>query len=383
MLYFCLPTYEFFKWANKLKLHQLKSLTAFLLSILLISCSEKEGKEEQTEAKASATLVEVFVVQEEALNESIHTSGNILANESVSLVSEATGIVKKIHFEEGEKVKKGQLLLELDNSDLIAELREINTKIKLAEDKKSRAVGLFEAKGISRESLDEISTNLESLKAQRSRVQANINKSRIVAPFSGTIGLRNISEGGYVSANSNVANLVDITPLKIEFPLAEKYQNAVKIGDKVSFSTSSLANKLDAEVYAIEPLVDKASRTITVRAMYPNKDEKLFPGGYADVTFKLQTFEEAIVIPNQAIIPVVDGKKVLLVEDGKVQSRKVETGIRMADFIQVNKGLSAGDSVITSGILQVRDGDKVDPKADVLHQSQSMDDKDSIKPLDQ
>ena len=342
-----------------------------ILSFLAVSCGEeaKDNQEGQVQNTNTATLVEVIVVENQSLNEVVNATGNILANESVRLTTETPGIVRAIHFEEGEEVKQGQLLVELDNRDLQAELNEIQTQIKLAEEKKSRAEGLFEAKGISQENLDEISTNVESLKAQRSRIQANVNKTRIVAPFSGIIGLRNVSEGGYVSANDNVANIVDITPLKIEFALPAKYQSAMKVGNKIEFTTTSQPGTMTAEIYAIEPMINPSSRTITARAKFPNEQKQLYPGGFADVTFRIKTFDESISIPNQAVIPEMDGKKVLLVENGKIKAQPITTGIRMADYIQVIQGLNEGDSVVTTGMLQVKEGAEVRTRADVVHQS--------------
>jgi membrane fusion protein (multidrug efflux system) len=328
-----------------------------LLGFLFFAgCDETSPTGQKDQSQSPATLVEVYIARAADNNRKIQATGNIQANESTRLSAEESGIVKAIHFKEGSQVEKGELLLELENADVSAELQEAQASRDLAEQNYQRSQKLYEAKGISKAELDRMETTFRQADAQYQKLMADLNKGKIYAPFSGTIGLRNISKGDYLAANSSFATLVDVTPLKIDFSIPEKYLNTLQTGDSITFTTASGSSQHRAEIFAIEPQIDPATRTVKAKAVFTNEDKRLLPGGFANILYEVEAFNDELVVPNQAIVPEVDGKKIYLVKNGKVVTSQVTTGIRMADYIQVVSGLSEGDTVVTAGLLQIREG---------------------------
>jgi len=248
------------------------------------------------------------------------------------------------------------LLLELVNNDLKAELDAAKVKKSLAEKQFNRSQKLFDAKGLSQEAFEASESNYKELQANYQIANAELIKTQVRAPFSGQIGLRSISEGDYLSSNSSFADLVDVSPLKIRFDLPEQYINMVKEGDSISFNSAISSKPRKAVIYALEPQINQNSRTFSAKAKFSNEDQQLKAGGFVSVKYSAAKSETALLIPNQAIVPELDGKKVFVVENGKAVSREVTTGIRNADRIQVLKGLEAGDTIVTTGLLQIRDG---------------------------
>ena len=284
----------------------------------------------------------------------ITISGSIEANEQVEIRSEISGIVERIYFQEGTTVSKGQLLFKVNDIELRAQLAQAVTRRKLASENERRAKLLLEKEAISQEEYDIASAEFKSLQSQVQLIQAQISKTLVKAPFSGKIGLRNISPGTYVTPTTNITNLVNANEVKITFSIPEKYVNEVKSNSKIEFTFSGSNEIYKATVYAIEPSVDTTTRTILVRAKAPNSKGTLFPGTYASVTLPLSTIKDAILIPSEAIIPVQNGKKVFLSENGKVKEVLIETSTRTENQILVTKGLKPGDTLITNGIMSLK-----------------------------
>jgi membrane fusion protein (multidrug efflux system) len=347
-------------------------LLILFISLFFLAC-QNEDKSTTSNGKGlkAATLVEVIVVQEKALVEQISTTGNLMANESTELSTEVGGMVESINFDEGQAVKKGNLLLSLKNQDLQARLKEVEAEKELAKKKLLRNQELFKAKGISEEVLDEARTTHERLKANYASLQAELEKTKVYAPFDGFVGLRNTSIGDYLGPNTSFATLVDYKPIKIGFSLPEKYAAVLKLGDSISFESASLSTTKQAVVYAIEPQVSEDSRTLSAKAIYPNENGALLPGSFVTISYEIEQFEKSIVIPNQAIIPELEGKKVFLIKNGKVSAQSVVSGIRRAEEIQIIEGLQVGDTLVTSGLLQIRDGIPVRIRIDESYGNQS------------
>ena len=351
----------------------MRKLLVYGLLILFASACNDQRKEEKSKNKPlkAATLVEVVLAEKKELTEYVSTTGELLADEATQLGAEVSGIVNSIKFEEGQLVKKGELLLVLNNQDLQAELKEQKANLSLAEKKLERNRQLYQAKGISKDVLEETETTVESLKAKVQNLEADLGKTQVKAPFDGLVGLRNVSVGDYLAQNNSFAQLVDLKPIKISFALAEKYQNVIKVGDSIQFESPSLSTANKAAVFAVEPMVESASRTIQAKARYSNQDGALIPGGFVTVRYQVEDFDQAILIPNQAIIPELDGKKVYVIKKGKVQAQKVVSGIRRADQIQILEGLNEGDSVVSSGLLQIREGIPVRVRLDKSYEKQA------------
>jgi|WetSurSiteA1Bulk_404760.scaffolds.fasta_scaffold01424_10 membrane fusion protein, multidrug efflux system len=295
-----------------------------------------------------------FLIAPAQMNEMIKSSGTILPDEEVDLSFETSGKIVGIYFTEGTRVKKGDLLAKINDKPLQAQLLKLQSQLKLAEEKEFRQRSLLEKDAISRESYDQIATELQELEADVLLIQARIAETELRAPFDGIIGLRLLSEGSYASPSTKIVKLVKISPLKIEFSVAERYANDVKNGFPIEFRIDGNNNVFKASVYAVEPKVDINTRTIGVRALYPNLKEELKPGRFASITMRLMQINNTIAIPTEAIIPEMDGEKVFIYKAGKASPVKVTTGLRTEALIQVQEGLHFGDTLLTSGILQLR-----------------------------
>jgi membrane fusion protein (multidrug efflux system) len=304
--------------------------------------------------KKSSIQVNGYVVSPEKFSNIISVSGSIEANEQVEIRSEVSGMVEKIYFKEGTNVTKGQLLFKVNDIELRAQLAQAVTRKNLAGENERRAKLLLEKEAISQEEYDIASAEYRSLQSQTQLINAQIAKTAIKAPFSGKIGLRNISPGTYLTPTTVVTNLVSSNEVKITFSIPEKYANEIKINDAIEFTVSGTNENYKATIYAIEPSVDVATRTLLVRAKAINKEGKLFPGTYTNVKLPLTEINNAILIPSEAIIPIQDGKKVFIAQKGKAKEVKIETGTRTEELILVTQGLKAGDTIITSGIMSLK-----------------------------
>jgi membrane fusion protein (multidrug efflux system) len=289
------------------------------------------------------------------MNEMKRSSGTVLPDEEVELSFETSGKIVGIHFTEGARVKKGDLLAKMNDRHLQAQLLKLQAQKKLAEEKEFRQRSLLEKDAISRESYDQIATELQAIEADILLVQARIAETELRAPFDGTIGLRLLSEGSYASPSTKIVRLVKTSPLKIEFSIPERYAGEVRPGFPIEFQIDGISNSFRAVVYAVDPKVDIDTRTIMVRAMYPNKNEELKPGRFASIIMQLAQIENTIAIPTEAIIPEMDGEKVFIYKSGKAFPVKVTTGLRTEALLQITEGLNFGDTLLTSGILQLRE----------------------------
>lgn len=306
-------------------------------------------------AQGSATVTGM-VLEPQNFAENLSLSGSLEANEQVELRSEISGIVESVNFREGSKVNKGQVLFRVNDQELRATLAKIKTAEQLAVENERRAQLLLEKEAISQEEYDMARAALQSAKAESQLIAAQLAKATIRAAFSGTIGLRYISEGTYVTPTTSVAKLVDTDRLKLSFSIPEKYSSQVGIGSEVSFTTSGSAKLHTAKVYAIEPGVDIATRTLKMRAIAENKEGKLIPGTFADVTLPLAAVNNAIMVPTEALIPIQNGKKIFITRDGLAREVIVETGARTAHSVRVLSGLKPGDTILTSGVMILKDG---------------------------
>ena len=225
-----------------------------------------------------------------------------------------------------------------------------------AEDNEKRARLLVEKEAISQQEYDVARADYESAKAQTALIRAQIAKTIVRAPFSGKIGLRSISEGEYLTPTTVVANLLSINPVKVLFSVPEKYGGQIKVGQGLSFTVSGSETTYDAEIYAIEPGVDASTRTISIRAIADNPEERLFPGAFASITLPLDHTEDAVLVPTEAVVPVQNGKQVFLLEHGKAVATPVETESRTSTDVLITSGVSIGDTVLTSGIMSLNDG---------------------------
>lgn len=317
-------------------------------------------KANQPASPGSNTLtVNAIVLERENLKNQVNVTGTILADESVAVNSEVAGKVEKIYFSEGQQINKGTLLIKLNDDEVLAELEKLRFTKKLNEEIENRQKQLLEKEAISQEEYETALTTLNTTNAEIKVLQARLDKHNIRAPFSGRIGLRNISEGSYLNPGSIIAQLYKINPVKIDFSVPSRHLELVNNGDKINFTVDAYEEEFSGEIYAIEPQIDPQTRSIRLRARAENKNGKLFPGQFARINLILENLEEALLVPTEAVIPELGGKKVFLYQNGKVASQTIETGIRTETNVQVTNGLNPGDTVITTGILQINTGSEV------------------------
>ncbi|MCS6968683.1 MAG: efflux RND transporter periplasmic adaptor subunit [Cytophagales bacterium] len=298
--------------------------------------------------------IKAYVVKKEFLEDRINAVGSIIANEEVELKPEVAGKVTHIFFQEGSMVTKGQLLLQLNDDELQAELKRALVQQELLEKKKARDEKLLQRQGISQEEFESLVAQLEAQKATVEAIQSQIAKTRVLAPFSGQIGLRYVSEGSYVTPTTRIASLIDLSSVKVDFAIPEKYMGVVRKGMKIIFTVAGGAKEYTGTVYAIEPKVESSTRTIPIRAICENRDREILPGAFASVKIVLNKIDNAILIPTEAVVPEMDVKKVFLVKSGKATPVTVKTGIRTESKVQVLEGISEGDTVITAGLMQIK-----------------------------
>ncbi|MGV3706941.1 MAG: efflux RND transporter periplasmic adaptor subunit [Arcticibacter sp.] len=335
-----------------------------LVALVIYRISTNKESKAQAPGKGAGGMqkpatVNGIVINPQGFSSSLSVTGSIDANEKVDIRSEVSGVVRSISFREGGTVKKGQALLKIDDSELRAQLSQALTRENLASGTENRARQLLAKEAISQEEFDIALADLRSLKAQTQLIRAQLRKTTVSAPFSGTIGLRSISEGEYVTPTTVVATLVNTNPVKITFSIPEKYSNQVRNNSRITFTLSGSNKKYSATVYAIEPQVEAATRTLQLRAKAANEDGSLIPGSFANITLPMNTVDDAMLVPSEAVIPVQNGKKVFVSSGGKAKEVMIETSSRTEKEVVVTSGLKVGDTVLTTGIMTLKEGSPV------------------------
>lgn len=335
-------------------------IVAALVAIKLIFFPGSD-KGEVGKAKPQGPItVNYHVVKAGSLANEVFATGEVGAFNEVNLVAEAAGKVEEINFREGETVEKGRLMVKLNDRDLQAQLVKIRTQIKNSEQRLDRFKKLLEVNGVSKEEYETLENEVAGNKADESFVLAQIAKTSIIAPFTGVAGLRNVSPGAYVTANTPVASLVQMSPLYVEFSIPDKYAGLYRKGTDISFSNETAlgTRTYSAEVYAVEPRVESGTRMLRARAMYRGRDT-LYPGTFVKVRVELGEIKNALMVPSQCVVPVQNGQKVYRVQADSVAEQMVVIGIRDEKHVQIVSGISAGDTLVASGLLAVKNGSKV------------------------
>ncbi len=322
---------------------------------LLVSKSKAfEGSSSMSSPARRLLNVSGYFITPQKLSEFVRATGTLRPDEEVDLSFETSGKIITIKFTEGTRVKKGDLLAKINDAPLQAQLKKLLAQKKLSEAKEFRQRSLLNKDAISQESYDQIVTELQTIDADIQLIEARIAETELRAPFDGIIGLRYLSEGAYASPSTKIAKLIKISPLKIEFSIPEKYAQEIKIGYPVTFEVDGKTNNFQASVYAVDPKVDIDTRTIVLRALYPNRNEELKSGRFASITLQMSQIDDAIAIPSEALIPEMDGEKVFVYRSGKAHAVKVNTGLRTESQIQITSGLNFGDTLLVTGVLQLR-----------------------------
>jgi membrane fusion protein (multidrug efflux system) len=322
--------------------------------------ASKTGAGKQAGARESGgnpLSVSTFVVKLEPFAEKLRATGTLRADEAVELQAETTGKIVSINFTEGARVRAGDLLVKLNDADLRATLSRAQYRKQLAVLREKRIAQLLKS-GVARQ--EEYDTALAELNVQDADIaltRAQIAKTEIRAPFDGIVGLRYVSDGAFITAATRVATLQRLDRLKIDFSLPEKYAGRIQPKSPLTFSVAGGDRRFKGEIYAQDPRIDAATRTVVVRAWCENPGARLLPGASASVELVLAELGQAILVPSIAVIPGLNEFNVYVVgDDHKAQRRAVEAGTRLESTVHILAGLEEGDVVITSGLQQMRPG---------------------------
>ncbi len=330
-----------------------------ILSFGLHSCGEANGISEEKVKSSVFTEVDAYVLRPSTIDNKIYANGSILANEEVELRNEIPGRIVRLNFEEGQKIAKGQVLLQIDAAEFDAQLRSLESKLNIAEKDEARKKELLGISGVSQEIYDNSAALVEELKAEIQLTKSRVRNSQIEAPFSGRIGLRYVSPGAYLGMGERIAVLVQDDPVKIEFSVPQRYASMISKGQSITFRHSGSREEFEAEVYATEPRIDIGSRTLKVRARCSNKDGQLIPGSFVDIEIILERIEGALMVSTDVIIPQIQGQQVMVAKKGIARAAEIETGTRTETMVQIIDGVAAGDTIITTALLSLKDGSAI------------------------
>ncbi len=307
-----------------------------------------------TSARQNNVLsADIYVAKLSDNSSTIYATGTIMPNEEVEIKSEVAGRIIDLNIKEGGFVQKGQRVVKLDDRDLTAQLKKLEYEDQLAAQIEARQKKLLDINAISKEEYDMAVNRVKTLSADRELLQVQIERTSILTPFSGRMGLKSISEGAYITPGQIIVNIVQSNPAKVDFSISEKYSNKIFVGQKLSYTIDGFNDVFTAEVIAIDPKIDENLRTLRIRGKSANNQGRLLPGMYVRLEIPISE-TSAIMLPTEAIVPILKGKKVYVLNNGVAEERLITTGYRSNAYIQVEKGLSIGDSVIVSALMTIK-----------------------------
>ena len=343
-----------------------KTVTVFTYIIALatlVSSCEKDNEQKiappSGPRKAMPVQVDAFIVKTKSLSENLEVPGTLMPFEETEIRPEISGRLVKMNINEGAMVQGGVLLAKIFDDDLQAQLKKLKVQLDIAEKTLERQQELLKIQGISQQEVDLSELQVNNIKADMELVRVAISKTEIRAPYSGRLGLRNVSLGAYITPANPLTTLRQLNNLKLDFTVPEKYGDLFQKGKKVQFAIAGSTNVFHATVLATESKIATDTRSLRVRAIVQDQTNSLIPGAFANVQFSIGGNDKSVIIPTQAVIPQARDKVVIVYSNGKPEFRTVETGIRDAEFVQVLKGLVEGDTVVTTGLLTIREGSEL------------------------
>lgn len=307
---------------------------------------------------AGAAAVRTQRLEPEPFESRLTFNGTLKADQSIDIRGELRGKVEQIHFTDSQEVRKGDLIVVIESGEVEAELRSLQEQLALASTQAERLQNLFKSGSVTASERDDAVSRREVLRAEVERLQVRLAKTRISAPFDGTLGLRHISTGDLIEADTLITTLQTVSDLTVDFNVPERFLGLVQPQTELSLRVAGHEQPFTATVRAIDPRVDIATRTLTVRADVDNPERRLLPGNYARVELVSRN-DAALVVPSVAVLQSLDAVSVFTVEDGIAVRHTVQTGHRNETRVEILQGLEPGAEVITSGIQSVRDGQRV------------------------
>lgn len=331
----------------------------FFSLISLTACKDGKKSVIGNNRFTGPLIVEGFLVHPETISDNIEVPGSLLPAEETQLRSEVSGRIVQLNITEGTEVKQGALLVKLFDRDLQAQLKKLEVQRQIAIKTAERQKELLTINGISQQEYDLTSLQVDNLNADIESVKIEISKTEIRAPFTGKVGLRNVSMGSFLSTNDIIATIRQVNQLKLEFSVPEKYAKNIDKGFRVKFRVDGGFTEHTGVVLATESGVDQATRTLRIRAVVNGNNPELVPGVFAKVKLQLGNDTKALLVPTQAVIPQARDKQVIVFRKDSAQFVVVETGLRDSAFVQITNGLKEGDTIITTGLMAIRPNAKI------------------------
>ncbi|HEY4149267.1 MAG TPA: efflux RND transporter periplasmic adaptor subunit, partial [Chitinophagaceae bacterium] len=327
----------------------------FFLAVLLTGCyaRAKDLPPAPAAPVSMAIPVDGAVIHPASLHEDLEVTGTLVANQQVDIVSELTRKIVRVNIKEGNFVKAGTLLFQLDDADLQAQLEKFRQQEKLAVLNEERMRDLIKHEAVVQQDYDQAFTNLKVLQAQIAELQVMIDKTRIRAPFDGQVGIIQVYPGAIVSVNTVLTHIEDNSVVKVEFSVPEKYATIITPGSTQPFTVASSTKQYTARVVARESRLDQSTRTLIVRAVSPNPGRILLPGQSARLNVSLHESDNALMVSSQALIPSSQGYSVFVARSNKVELTPVDIGQRGPYSVEVVKGLHPGDTVVMNNLLRL------------------------------
>ncbi len=311
-------------------------------------------------APGGPTPVEVVEVRPSAVQEELQAVGSLRSNESVLLRPEVAGRIAQIGFRDGEAVRRGQLIIALDAGVNEAEVAQARAEHELAQSNLKRTEDLARKNFVSSSAQEQAASAVQVSAAKLKLAEARLAKMKIVAPFDGVVGIRNVSVGDYVKDGTDLVNIEDVGTLKVDFRLPERSFSRIRPGQPVEVTADALPDeRFRGALEAINPRIDAAGRSLEVRAKLANLERKLRPGMFVRVRVIVGSRADALLVPEEAIVPLGEDFYVFRIENGAAKRIKVKTGVRRDGKVEIVEGLAAGDQVVTAGMRLVRDGQPV------------------------
>lgn len=330
------------------------------LYFIIPKISSKEKPTQQNQQQGDGTVpADGYILKTATLENEIQAVGTIRANEEVEIRSEVSRKIVGIYFKEGSLIGKGKTLFKLDDSDLLANLKKLKLDEDLAILNQNRSKELFDKGLLPQAEFELQTTSLEKIRADIEALEVQIDKTSIRAPFSGYVGLRNVSIGSFATPTNVLTTMQDLSKLKIDFSIPEKFVNFFNIGQKIYFKVEGIDEEYEGEVYAFEPRLENGTKTLILRAISNRANSKLLPGSFTNVRLLLKEINDAILVPTESIIPTLNGQSVYISRNGKVKQIDVQLGKRLEEKVQITGDIHPGDTLITTNILRLKPEAKV------------------------
>lgn len=320
----------------------------------ITSCKNGETANEAQAASGPTMSVEGFKVKPQPFNSTLTVTAELTPEEQVQLMAPMAAQVLDIYFKEGQQVNEGDAIIRMDDRSWKAQLNGLRAELNTATRDLERKQALLSIEGSTQEEIDQLTSTVETLSSQIQQLDINIGLANVTAPFSGRLGMRNFSKGAYLKAGDVITTLSATKELKVDFSLPQEHRKSISEGGNVLLTV--LTDTLEARVYAIDPIIDAASRTVEVRAKVKPTGPNVMPGAFAEVQVATDFVEDALLVPTQAVVPEINDQTVFIYNNGKVERKVVRLGGRTADMVHVKEGIKAGDTLIITGLLSIKPG---------------------------